>query len=325
MIVHPFAPEVDWRIAISRRFSHPAAVDFFESVVRPALQGNGILLEVSGALDDPKSNEYWANRMRLVLECSDIHILLDVANSGNLDWEFEQARRLASHGHPSALPGNLRWLGTQMRLPMRPYTLVISRSRSFSRFSRWRRQAKVGCPLGEAPEASQARIRSALIRIKESLAKELRRADRWMERVAKAIDMPHDSIPYVLGLMTELASRIRQGDDVTAIVAYFDEKAMSSTFRVREPGPGSNDVDAWILAVRQGEIVLPERFLDRVAVLRTKFDTLFTDQFGPGFTEGRAVRTFIRIAAFPGAWTLSRMAARSRRERAAAEKVLVDS
>ena len=90
-IEHPYAPHLEWRFAISRRFSSAYVEGLYRKYILPILRGEGMVLECYYASETPKSENYWANRMDLILALADIHILIDIEPTTFTVHEIEKS------------------------------------------------------------------------------------------------------------------------------------------------------------------------------------------------------------------------------------------
>lgn len=108
-LTYPHTPDAEWRIAISRRFKHVRAESTYRTVILPVLESEGLLLECSYASDNVVEDEFWMNRVDLILELADIHILVDMERSPNMEFEFQRAARISKRRHARALRRNFGW------------------------------------------------------------------------------------------------------------------------------------------------------------------------------------------------------------------------
>jgi hypothetical protein len=77
-VEHPITPEIQWRIAISRRFTSSYVQKIYEEVIYPVISEEDLVLECYYAEEMPDSQDYWVHRMNLILELADIYILIDI-------------------------------------------------------------------------------------------------------------------------------------------------------------------------------------------------------------------------------------------------------
>lgn len=114
---YPYSPEANWRIAVSRRFNDPIVDDFYFGYVLPLLKAEGNVLECKYAAETPEHYNYWMNKFSLILEVSDIHVLIDFKRSPNMEYEFNRSRFISRNGVVPTLNNN--------------FGIAISRSKDF--------------------------------------------------------------------------------------------------------------------------------------------------------------------------------------------------
>ncbi|MEM7584588.1 MAG: hypothetical protein AAF560_14455 [Acidobacteriota bacterium] len=84
----------DFYTSVSRRFSSEAAVELFNGLVQPALEGQGEVLECWYASESHEDPDYWVARMDLLFTISDIHLLLDIDSSPATRHEVKLSHKL---------------------------------------------------------------------------------------------------------------------------------------------------------------------------------------------------------------------------------------
>jgi hypothetical protein len=85
--------------AVSRRFNNPKVDELYALHIEPVLQRYGIILTCDFASEDAANVDYWMNRMNVVLDLADIHIILDLNRSANTFYEFEFSNLSTSRQH----------------------------------------------------------------------------------------------------------------------------------------------------------------------------------------------------------------------------------
>ena len=99
---YPCTPRAEWRIALSRRFNDPWHDRLYSHVLKPVLDEAGILLECKWAKNTTRSVDYWMNKMGIILEISDIHVVVDIDRSAAVDFEINRSRLISGkHYTPS--------------------------------------------------------------------------------------------------------------------------------------------------------------------------------------------------------------------------------
>lgn len=108
--------------AVSRRFNNPESDALFFERIDPVLKAHAVVLNCSFASDDRNDLDFWMNRMNIILDLADIHLLLDVDRSANTFYEL-QASILCSRYGPGA---SLLWnFGVRAPTDERPLQIVV--------------------------------------------------------------------------------------------------------------------------------------------------------------------------------------------------------
>lgn len=74
---HPYTNTEGWTIVVSRRFNIPVLEEQYQTQILPILQREGIVMECCFAEEEAKSLDFWINRMLIMFEIADIHILIE--------------------------------------------------------------------------------------------------------------------------------------------------------------------------------------------------------------------------------------------------------
>jgi hypothetical protein len=126
-IQHPFFPNVDWTIAISRRFTGEKATRLYADVFEPVLHRHGLVLQCNYASDNSHSPDYWVDRITSILAVTELHVLFDINRSGYVEYEFEKSRQQAFRGGTQALAEAHGW-SPRTAFMLRPYRVLVTDS-----------------------------------------------------------------------------------------------------------------------------------------------------------------------------------------------------
>ncbi|MCS5693975.1 pentapeptide repeat-containing protein [Cyanobium sp. FGCU-6] len=174
-LAYPCTPRAEWRIALSRRFNDPWHDRLYSHVLKPVLDEAGILLECKWAKNTTRSVDYWMNKMGIILEVSDIHVIVDIDRSAAVDFEINRSRLISGkHYTPSlsstfpkhriSVSGGFGAYGTFIFAPLRiriregskkqhqeyPNTYVLYINRDYSIQDAVRRLSSVICAAKKA-------------------------------------------------------------------------------------------------------------------------------------------------------------------------------
>jgi hypothetical protein len=274
---HPFAPEIEWRIAVARRFHIPAVDSLYREIVQPVLDDEGIALECSYAADEPEYPDYWANRMTLILELADIHVLLDIEPNANTLWEFQLSESYAKSAGANALSLSFGW---RPRLPesLTPISLRIRSESGEDSFSCHDRRGLVH--VGESDRANDfpERLKNQLALAKQCRAELIRQA-AGMSRANNSGDPARSSqvraeFQRMMVLFSNLKNEHTNVDqirdliprDVAISVSPLADRLAPPDLRerfipVREATLLlSNSMNQWFIDVRANRVVVRGRF-----------------------------------------------------------------
>lgn len=281
-ILHPYAPEVQWRIAVSRRFSDPSVDALYTSLVHPVLSAEGLVVECSNASEATASTDFWTNRMNLLLECSDIHLLLDVHRSGNMEFEFERSRRLRLRGKPTTLTETFDWEPTTLELIFKPIAIMVTEARGKDRFSARKRLGVLTLRGGKDEGELSSRLQHYIGLAKQQHLKNLRFAEAWYSRLTRFLGMPSwDDPKRVLVTVTEMANLLAQGRAVAELEAFFEShRAAVAPLSTKTAVELRNEHNKWLTDLKQGRLTPPETFKDTFVMVRERYRKLLTDSAG---------------------------------------------
>lgn len=264
---YPYSPDASWRIAVSRRFNVPAVDDFYFGCVLPVLQAEGCVLECKFADETSEQYNYWMNRFSLILELSDIHVLIDFERSPNMEYEFNRSMFIARNGVTPSLSTN--------------FGIGILRSRDFIKTIRLYLTQNT---TSNIPKIGRQRIIS-INGTHEEISNNIAQALQWAKRVRLfdlnlAINFYEKmwarigwselgDIKKTLISMTQIASGIDNNSTFEALNVIAKSSEMSidySTNIVRR-----NKIKEWEAEFYNGQIELPEKYLDKVKYFKNMY------------------------------------------------------
>jgi hypothetical protein len=334
LVVHPYAPDIQWRIAVSRRFHDREAEAFYFDVVFPVLSEEGMVLECSYAADEPSYPDYWTNRMKVILELSDIHVLLDVNPSANTGFEFQMSRSYAQRAGANAVRLSFNWEPHLDKSLVAPVSLTITKGHGDDTFSENTRLGVVHID-DDGVEGFQRRLRTELARAEECRTKALRRtlphdADgpsrrapgsseatrelRKMMALCRLLEGKQNIDQIRAALPKDLQSSISPLADV-----LFPKKLRTGVAPLRELGLiGANEIDQWTVRVREGTVTVRGRlwpcFRESKTAAIERFEQLLHAEKKTGWFGRTILGTFVLLAVI-GGWFLQRDAENSRTPR----------
>lgn len=306
---HPYGSTVEWRIAVSRKHNDPVINAIYEKQIQPIIASHGIALECSFASDEPADIEFWANRMRKMFGCADLHILIDIHRSGNMNFEFRVSNSCARSMGRNSVTNNSGFAEV-CRLP---WTSCLSMQirvidgEGKTTFNRCRRRAVVrALPhdlLGD-------RIHEALQWAKKRRAFELKMARIFYDLPAmfsnkkiKMLEMP--TVMAIQEQMTAVAAKLAAGKPmIEAHGEYFSEikevlpqvmelldmsqgaDGHSSNFGEEEHiDPRSkfaNLMDRFEIDILTGSKPLPKRFREAYSFIQGETAPIWMEYLGTG-------------------------------------------
>lgn len=112
--------------AISRKFNDEVSDELFDTIVRPSVEERGEYVICTNSPNDERSIENWIPRMNLMLDVSDIHVILDYSYSSNTAYEFEASNLSCLFGFRPCL---YWYFGLLHPISVSPVRVVISSKR----------------------------------------------------------------------------------------------------------------------------------------------------------------------------------------------------
>ena len=93
-------------IGVSRRFRHAEEEKVYFETVEPILQSFGIVLRCDFASDSEHEINFWMNRMNVILDISDVHLLMDFDRSASTFYELQSSNLCCLYGPSASLVWN---------------------------------------------------------------------------------------------------------------------------------------------------------------------------------------------------------------------------
>jgi hypothetical protein len=315
-IPHPYEPEVLWRIAVSRRFSSAAADTLYRSVIFPAISSEGSVLECFRASNNPEEMNFWTNRMKLLFELSDIHILLDVDTNAHVAHEFDQSRRITRRsGHISALGSNFGWNPMTVPSLFAPVSITITTRLVNDRFNKRRRNAIVCYRAADKESDFLSRLKNQIYLAKQVRTQSIQRAERHNKLLGRLVDAmgKADKAP-VANIRTVLKDVMRLWLELSTVVpvqiiqsnvslAYSKAKDMTQPQFLH----WNNELANWLLQIRRGEIQLPLRLSARYKQMRMQVNEKIAPILGTNATHSGPLSWLISLVVFIAAIGVPRL------------------
>lgn len=265
-IVHPYAPAAEWRLAVSRRFKAQSAEETYKNEILPIIRQHGLLLECNWASNSTANSDFWMTRMKLLLELSDIHILVDIDPSPNVMWEFNQAKLTARRQNQWALNLLCGWDTYIFKRLKRAVSLCIRNG--FAKNDKDPRTGKVGLVhiAGPKDDTFPERLDAAVSSIKEKRGRGLRAEIDWYAREKVVFPFLSDFTRETLTVMTEMARTICENDNLELareIGTRFGAKGSEGKKRLQY----INEAQLAFRDILSGRAALPPAFFERKRLL----------------------------------------------------------
>ena len=287
---YPHSPRAGWRLAVSRRFNLPAVDSIYDSI-QPVLENAGLLMECAYASEHTADNDFWMNRIDLILEIADLHILLDIEKSPNMEFEFERSARISKSRQGGALARNLGWSPMTTRALIRPITIVIRLGQSKDRLVARRRTASLYFADQNSLSDLASRLEHAIRWAKHRRLVRLNKMKDFMEKRLRFMGLAGEDLEFCLVKMTDLARRIKDGQGIDDLLPTAEEiEAKERTTRQR-----INEQFEWLVKLKKGEVEIPTRFVDTYVMLRDHSRENVTAVVSSEFASSFFVRSLISI------------------------------
>lgn len=183
-IEHPYAPDIEWRFAVSRRFTSPYVNDLYREYIHPVLLTEGMVLECYYAADTPESENYWVNRMNLILELTDIHILIDIEPTTFTVYEIEKSVRARRLQMRTTLVRNFgERISNYHKLLGAPQIIIVKESEDHRPSSQSRRTTTVYLSKGVSPEDFRQHLKNEIDAVTLLKRDDFLWRDKWSKRL----------------------------------------------------------------------------------------------------------------------------------------------
>lgn len=287
-LTYPYHPKADWRFAVSRRFNVAHVDALYSQCILPALEGEGLVLECWYASERTEDRDFWMNRVNLMLELADIHILVDIDKSANVEFEFDRSRGLLRRPQASSLVTNFNWSPMTERTIFRP--IVIAIERGAGRDWRSRRRRKSVLHLADEKNLGDfaARLKAEITWAKTLRLTRLNKVRALYEKDGRLLQIASSDLEFSLVKMTELAKKMINNEPVDNLLHVSEETESRevASYQVL------NESFDWHVRLKNGEVIIPRKFGDTYVMLRDRYRKEAANLFGPAFTGYRPVKWF---------------------------------
>lgn len=304
-LTYPFSPNAEWKFAVSRKFNEPAVDRLYSSVLLPVLQAEGLVIECSHASGKTEDQDYWINRMDIIFELTDIHVLIDINTSPSVEFEIERANCLSRHRRFLALNTNFQWGFTCNTVLLSSYRIFIRNDPGRDSRSCLTRKTILHARIDSTPEELSCRLKSAIHWAKRQRLKRLNRFISFFEKRVRLFGLPSQEVEFALTKMTELAKRIRNSEPVDDLVRSADASALDNQAQLV-----LNKTFEWRLKLKSGEMEIPDGFKDTQLLIRDYYLEGLSSMFHPKFSDHWIVRGIAWFGALVEAFKIRRQQAR---------------
>ncbi len=227
-LTYLYHPDAEWRIAVSRRFNYPPVDDLYRLSILPIIETEGIVLECSFAAESTENRDFWTNRFGIILEISDIHILIDIERSANMEFEFRRSQQIARNGLTPSLANNFGWGFESAQVFIRPIRIYIKKGNRYS-YSIGSRKRVINISDNDSYEDVSSRLKKAICWAKKVRLFNLRCAEILYERPITFLGIHKKEIKPTLIGMTNLAKEFVIGNNVDDLMSSAASKTDFST------------------------------------------------------------------------------------------------
>ena len=284
-LTYPFSPNAKWKFAVSRRFNEPLVDSLYDSFVLPVLETEGLIMECSHASEVAADHDYWINRMDIIFELADIHVLIDVNTSQSVEFEIERSNSIARNRRFLALTNNFGWAFTCNNLLLSSFRIFIRHGLGRDSHSRIARKIVLHIHPDSTPEEFSSRLKAGIHWAKWQRLKRLKRFINFFEKRIRLFGLASKELEFALTKMTELAGRIRNNEAVNDLVAHADDSELENQGQLI-----LNKTFEWRLKLKSGELKIPDSFYDTQLLLREHYLESLSLMVHPKFAANRIVR-----------------------------------
>lgn len=301
-LAYPYYPAADWRFAVSRRFNHPYVDSVYHNLILPSLNAEGLVLECLYASDRTADEDFWMNRIDLILGIADFHVLIDIDRNHNVDFEFERAERIFRNRESTALSRNLNWTPLIRRFVTRPIIILIRDGVGRNRRSVRKRRTVLFLPDTASREDFIKRLRAEISWAKSLRLKGLDRVRNLFEKKVRFFGVTSDELEFTLVKMTEIAKSIKSDqliETLSSIAEEIEEKERTSRQIV-------NENFELLVRMKKGEADIPSGFRETYLLLLDQTNKNFASIFTQELADGRFLRRVAQIGALIGTFKVRR-------------------
>lgn len=287
-LIYPLSPRAEWKFAVSRKFNDPVVDKLYSSNVLPVLESEGLVIECSRASEESGDQDYWINRMNIIFELTDIHVLIDINPSPSVELEFERANSLARYRRFNALNTNFHWGLTSNKLLLSSFRIFIRHDHGRDSRSRIARRIVLHARADSTPEEFSHRLKTAIHWAKRQRLKRLNRYISFFRKRVGLFGLPGQEVEFALTKMTELAKRIQNNESVDDLILHADAPPDFCN-----PDPNQqvlNKLFEWRLKVKSGELEIPDSFKDTHLLIRDYYREAISEMFHPMVADHRIFR-----------------------------------
>lgn len=316
-IQYPYWPEADWRIAVSRRFKLAKVDALYAQSVLPVLQKHGVVMECSYAAEDVHDHDFWVNRMNLIFEIADIHVLLDVERNANVDFEFERSRRVTRMANGAAFRSNFGWNPITGTVLFRPFRIIVTEGKGLDTFSKRRREARVYIGNDGHQKDLPERIEAQLLKSKIERHRRLTQALDWWTTKVKFTGTAESEFEVALQLFTQMAYSFRDGetiDDLVPLAEDLEEQSLDVQQLL-------NERYEWYLKLKRGELEVPPGFWDTYRLLRDYYREGVAEMINEKFANFWLVRLLTSLISIRATQKVRRLRGKGQDDEEEAEEV----
>ena len=305
---YPYYPAADWRFAVSRRFNHPYVDSIYHDLIFPSLNAEGLVLECLYASERTADEDFWMNRIDLILGIADFHVLIDIDRNHNVDFEFERAERISRYRESTALSRNLNWTPIIRKFVTRPITISIRDGVGRDRRSARKRRTVLFLPDIASPEDFIKRLKAEISWAKFQRLNGLARARNLFEKKVRFFGMTSDELQFTLVKMTEIAKSIKSGqltETLSSIAEEIEEKERTSRQIV-------NENFELLVRMKKGEVDIPSGLRETYQLLLDQTNKNFASIFSQELADGKILRRVAQLGALIGTFKVRRKRTRAK-------------
>jgi len=246
--------------------------------------------------------------MKILLQLSDIHVLVDLDSSPSTEFEFLQSSLAAKRAKTSALSLNFGWNPMVMGRVFRPVSIRISSEPRRDKFSGIKSTGTVAYKIGGNPTEFQNRLRRQIELAQRIRYQRIESAIRLTPRIARLMKAPDPDTPGVLQTCMKISAQLQEGHSIAEV-----RSALSAEFKHRVPRaaqkviPHANALDSYTVRLRAGTVMAPRSFADSYARAKTEALKRIASSGGEKYASSRLMRVLVSILAFLATIKLRRL------------------